>query len=163
MEGFDLSRVTSWIRQIVKADLYWTGRQCHHRHLQQTVLYPSRCSSGRSVINFTVQCCDGMYIQVPQDQVESVQRGFGNGARPTPYKPANCRRRAPHGRQQEKMQRMLEDLSTESAKHGLRLHPDKSKVITNFHGSGNLKVLNMSIEILGTHATLKYLGRKLCM
>ena len=48
----------------------------------------------------------------------------------------------------KRMLSMLEDLSTESAKHGLHLHPDKSKVITNFHGAGRLKVLNMSIEFL---------------
>ena len=63
----------------------------------------------------------------------------------------------------KRMLSMLEDLSTESAKHGLHLHPDKSKVITNFHGAGRLKVLNMSIEILDPHTSLKYLGRKLCM
>ena len=65
----------------------------------------------------------------------------------------------------KRMQSMLEDLSAESAKHGLHLHPDKSKVLTNFHGAASqrLKVLDMSIEILNPDASLKYLGRKLCM
>ena len=35
------------------------------------------------------------------------------------------------------MQRMLEDLSTESIRQALHLHPDKSKVLTNSHGASS--------------------------
>ena len=60
---------------------------------------------------------------------------------------------------------MLEDLASESAKHGLHLHPDKSKVLTNSSRatSETLKVLHMQIAVLDPRASLKYLGRKLCM
>jgi len=65
---------------------------------------------------------------------------------------------------------MLADLSTEAQTAGLRLHPDKTKILHNGaqptdtrrrRTPNNVQVLDMTIEILPTYASTKYLGRKL--
>ena len=65
---------------------------------------------------------------------------------------------------------MLADLNTEAQTVGLRLHPDKTKILHNGaqpthkrrrRTPSNVQVLDMTIEILPTHASTKYLGRKL--
>jgi len=66
---------------------------------------------------------------------------------------------------------MIADLSVEARKTGLQLHPDKTKIMHNDcrttdgppqrRTPSNIKVLNMTIDILPTHDSTKYLGRQL--
>jgi len=60
---------------------------------------------------------------------------------------------------------MIADLQTEASKHGLELHPEKTKVITNreTRAGDTLQVNNSAIEILRGDDCIKYLGRKLSM
>eukprot|EP00973_Karenia_brevis_P022706 3125287-Karenia_brevis.AAC.1 len=61
---------------------------------------------------------------------------------------------------------MLSDLQRESSKHGLELHPSKTKILSNLQkrrGSqrqGHIIVDGMEIEILPYSGFTKYLGRK---
>ena len=63
-----------------------------------------------------------------------------------------------------RLKKMLEGLQDESAKTGLNLHPDKTKVLTNATISDSqLRINNDYVEIIPHKESVKYLGRKLCM
>ena len=61
---------------------------------------------------------------------------------------------------------MLDTLTTETSKHGLQLHPDKTKILhngsksTGAHKQRHAQVCNMTIEILTKTEATKYLGRQ---
>ena len=63
---------------------------------------------------------------------------------------------------------MISDLSTEAGRVGLQLHPDKTKILHNSYTMGracqrapsSVQIQNMRIEVLPTHETTKYLGKK---
>ena len=60
---------------------------------------------------------------------------------------------------------MIADTNEEANKHGLQLHPDKTKILHN--GKGQRRVPpraiteDMHIEVLAATGSTKYLGRKL--
>eukprot|EP00973_Karenia_brevis_P037149 5121233-Karenia_brevis.AAC.1 len=61
---------------------------------------------------------------------------------------------------------MLTDWRREAGLHGLTLHPDKTKVLTNAtRGCRNkakaINIDDMSVEVLPTTGRVKYLGRQL--
>ena len=63
---------------------------------------------------------------------------------------------------------MIADLCSEANKIGLQLHPDKTKILHNAHCTAKRRhipnyttINNLTVEILPTHSSTKYLGRKL--
>eukprot|EP00973_Karenia_brevis_P077965 10830786-Karenia_brevis.AAC.1 len=71
------------------------------------------------------------------------------------------------GRTRKQVEHMLTDLNTEAGMHGLKLHPDKTKVLTNTQGGRRqnkqtfLDIAGLKIEILRLTGSVKYLGRQL--
>jgi len=67
---------------------------------------------------------------------------------------------------------LLHDLQEESAKHGLVIHPDKTKVLTNERTNPrdsilvqghSIEVQGHSIEVLSGEASIKHLGKHFAM
>ena len=63
------------------------------------------------------------------------------------------------------MERMMSDIQAEAALHGLQLHPEKTKVLTNARQQLRASIHHgpSSIEVLGPSGAVKYLGRKLAI
>ena len=65
------------------------------------------------------------------------------------------------------IKQMLADVAQECKKVGLKLHPDKTKILHNGRGYGskvtNVKINDMVVEVLGVDATTMYLGRSLSL
>eukprot|EP00973_Karenia_brevis_P084622 11743148-Karenia_brevis.AAC.1 len=63
---------------------------------------------------------------------------------------------------------MLKDVQSACVQSGLELHPEKTKVLTTATkrtGRGrekHLDVNGLSVEILATDDSTKYIGRKIC-
>jgi len=60
---------------------------------------------------------------------------------------------------------MLQDLQDEAAKHGLQIHPDKTKVIASDkrRATQEITLKDGSVAILGSGEAVKYLGRQLAV
>ena len=71
------------------------------------------------------------------------------------------------GRSLPQIKRMIEDVQRESAKVGLELHPEKTKIQHNNIGYGsNVRkaiVGGMTIEVMVPHSSNMYLGRALTL
>jgi hypothetical protein len=65
------------------------------------------------------------------------------------------------------LKQMIADVCVDSAKVGLELHPDKTKIQHNGIGYGSgvemAPVMDMKIQVLGPTISNMYLGRSLCM
>ena len=66
------------------------------------------------------------------------------------------------GRTLPQIKQMLMDITVECAKVGLKLHPEKTQILSNDKGYGrhvtSAKVGDMNIEVLGATASIMYLG-----
>ena len=61
--------------------------------------------------------------------------------------------------------KMVRDLANEACKFGLKLHPGKTKLLTNAHveTGENVKIDGLELNVLSEGEHEKYLGKKLCM
>ena len=67
------------------------------------------------------------------------------------------------GKSLHQVSKMLADLIEEAAKHGLEVHPDKTKIMWNGQGRGtskkNITINGQNFEVLPPSGTTDYLGR----
>ena len=63
------------------------------------------------------------------------------------------------------VKKMLEHLQAETAKYGLKLNVDKTKIMTNTHVAedSSVEIRGEATEILTCDSSQRYLGRKLCI
>ena len=70
------------------------------------------------------------------------------------------------GSTQRQLRSMLTELSDAAAAHGLKIHPDKTKILTNaprHRVPSHVKLGEDDIEVLAADKSTKYLGRKVCI